>query len=85
VVFGLGIATVLTLVLTPSFLALRVWLGTYLSWMGRLMARITGGRSSNIAQDMRLARKARKMPTTEILWDTPAENTAPIAIQRAAE
>ncbi len=71
VVFGLGIATVLTLIVTPSFLALRVWLATYLSWMGRLLARITGGRSSLIAQDMRLARKARKMPTTEILWDEP--------------
>ena len=70
VVFGLGIATVLTLVLTPSFLSLRVWLGTYMSWMGRILARITGGRSSRIAQDMRLARKARKMPTTEIQWDS---------------
>jgi multidrug efflux pump len=28
VVFGLGVATVLTLVLTPSLLALRVWVET---------------------------------------------------------
>jgi len=75
VVFGLGIATILTLIVTPSFLALRVWLSTYMSWMGRLLARITGGRSSRIAQDMRLARKARKMPTTEILWDVEPGNT----------
>ncbi|MEP4038455.1 efflux RND transporter permease subunit [Pseudophaeobacter sp.] len=69
VVFGLGIATVLTLVVTPSLLAIRVWLSTYLSWMGRLLARVTGGRSSRIARDMRLAKKARKLPTSEILWD----------------
>ena len=73
VVFGLGIATVLTLVVTPSMLAIRIWLGTYMSWMGRLLARITGGRSSRIAQDMRLARKARKMPTTEIQWGSVAD------------
>jgi multidrug efflux pump len=69
VVFGLGIATVLTLVVTPSLLSIRVWLSTYMSWMGRLLARLTGGRSSRIAQDMRLAKKARKLPTTELLWD----------------
>ena len=68
-VFGLGIATVLTLVVTPSLLSIRVWLSTYLSWMGRLLARITGGRSSRIAQDMRLAKKARKLPATELLWE----------------
>ncbi|MEP2718231.1 efflux RND transporter permease subunit [Pseudophaeobacter sp.] len=69
VVFGLGIATVLTLVVTPSLLAIRVWLSTYLSWMGRLTARVTGGRSSRIAQDMKLEKRARKLPTSEILWD----------------
>jgi len=81
VVFGLGIATVLTLVVTPSLLSIRVWLSTYLSWMGRLMARLTGGRSSRIAQDMRLAKKARKLPTTELLWD----DVLPAASERKAE
>ncbi|WP_083097196.1 efflux RND transporter permease subunit [Pseudophaeobacter leonis] len=77
VVFGLGIATVLTLGGTPSLLSIRVLLSTYLSWMGRLLARITGGRSSRIAQDMRLAKKARRLPTSEILWDElDSENTA---------
>ena len=52
VVFGLGIATVLTLVFTPAMLALRVWAGTYLSgppgcwrccpWAGRAGRRRTG-------------------------------------------
>jgi multidrug efflux pump len=35
VVFGLGIATVLTLVFTPSLLALRVWFWTILGWIAR--------------------------------------------------
>jgi multidrug efflux pump len=87
VVFGLGIATVLTLVVTPSLLAIRVWLSTYLGWMGQLMARLTGGRSSRIAQDMRLAKKARKLPTSEILWDDLISRTplARSADQKASD
>ncbi|TMV13264.1 efflux RND transporter permease subunit [Arenibacterium halophilum] len=70
VVFGLGIATVLTLIVTPSFLALRVWAGVYATWIGRLLARLTSGRSSRIARDMRLRREARRLPATEIQWDS---------------
>ena len=33
VVFGLGIATMLTLVFTPSMLAVRVWFTTYVLWL----------------------------------------------------
>jgi len=69
VVFGLGIATVLTLIVTPSFLALRVWVGTYATWTGRLLRRLTAGRSSRIAHDMALRRSARKLKATEIIWD----------------
>jgi multidrug efflux pump len=69
VVFGLGIATVLTLVVTPSLLAIRVWVTTYLRALGRLLSRITRGRTSRIAQDSRLFKKARHLPTTEIQWD----------------
>jgi multidrug efflux pump len=76
VVFGLGIATVLTLIVTPSFLALRVWVGTYAIWFGRLLARATAGRSSRIARDMRLRRDARKLPSGEIIWDEGAPETA---------
>ena len=75
VVFGLGIATVLTLIVTPSFLALRVWFSTYALWGGRLLARLGAGSSSRIAQDMRLTRNARRLPTNEIIWDV--EEAAP--------
>lgn len=80
VVFGLGIATVLTLVVTPSLLAIRVWLSTYMHALGRVLSRITRGRSSRIAQDSRLFKKARTLPSTEVLWeddDTDATTSDP--------
>ena len=80
VVFGLGIATVLTLIVTPSFLALRVWVATYTIWLGKLLARVTAGRSSQIAQDMAIGNTARQMQATEIIWtDEPVQHpdTAP--------
>ncbi|MCB1310839.1 MAG: efflux RND transporter permease subunit [Sedimentitalea sp.] len=70
VVFGLGIATVLTLVVTPSMLALRVWVTTYLIWFARLLARLGSGRGSRIARDMALNRAARQIGESEIIWET---------------
>ncbi|MEO1706085.1 MAG: efflux RND transporter permease subunit, partial [Pseudomonadota bacterium] len=46
VVWGLGVATVLTLVFTPSMLALRVWASTYLLALARLFARLSFNRGS---------------------------------------
>jgi multidrug efflux pump len=68
VVFGLGIATVLTLVFTPAMLALRVWAGTYLVWASRLLAMVSMGRSSRAAQDWALAHAARRVRHDEIIW-----------------
>ncbi|UWQ30348.1 efflux RND transporter permease subunit [Leisingera sp. M523] len=82
VVFGLGIATVLTLVVTPSLLAIRVWFATYMGALGRALSRITRGRSSRIAQDSRLFKKARQLPTTEIQW---VESEAPESVEAPAE
>lgn len=80
VVFGLGIATVLTLIVTPSFLALRVWFSTYAVWLGKALARATAGRSSRVAQDMAIGRSARQMQSTEIQWgdqELPLEEADP--------
>ena len=68
VVFGLGIATVLTLVLTPSMLSLRVTAGAY-GAKARLAA-LALGRASQAGQDRILRRSARRIPAPEILWDT---------------
>ena len=88
VVFGLGIATMLTLVFTPAMLAARIWAATYVIAMGRVLARWTGGRSSRAAQDWVLRRRARKIGAPEILWDAERPDAAvalPVVPLRAAE
>ncbi len=89
VVFGLGIATVLTLIFTPSMLALRVWVTTYVRWFAQLLAKLSFGRSSRAAQDWALAREARRIKAPEFIWADPDEIAAapmPIAPPlRAAE
>ncbi|WP_082005585.1 efflux RND transporter permease subunit [Halocynthiibacter namhaensis] len=71
VVFGLGIATVLTLILTPSLLALRVWVsvGAYRSFTG--LKAMSMGPESRIARDIALGRAAKKIKSPEIMWDLP--------------
>ena len=79
VVFGLGIATVLTLVFTPSMLALRVWVaaGAYRSFSG--FKALVLGKDSQIARDLVLRRAARKTEPPEIMWDPDDENLVSIA------
>jgi len=69
VVFGLGIATMLTLVFTPSLLALRIWIVTYVVWIGRFLVRIGAGKSGKSAQDWALRRAAKRQKNTEIVWN----------------
>jgi len=92
VVFGLGIATVLPLVFTPSMLALRVWITTYARWLAQLLARMSFGRGSRAAQDWALAREARRIKAPEFIWTEPEDAApqpaAPVAVNlplRAAE
>ncbi|SDI01379.1 efflux RND transporter permease subunit [Lutimaribacter saemankumensis] len=88
VVFGLGIATVLTLVFTPSLLALRVWFSTYMRALGRMLAMLTKGRSSRAAQDWALRRAARRIKAPEIVWDedeVPTVTSRPVPPLKAAE
>ena len=69
VVFGLGTATMLTLVFTPALLAARVWVVTYILWIARLLVRIGASRRGKVAQDWALNRMARKTKPAEIIWD----------------
>jgi multidrug efflux pump len=88
VVFGLGIATVLTLVFTPSMLAIRVWFWTYVRALGRFMARMGASRGSRVVQDFALARSAKRLQAPEIHWgdepDDPPADAAQSSL-RAAE
>ena len=78
VVFGLGIATVLTLVFTPSMLALRIWIVTYAGWISRLFARLSMGRSSRAAADWALARAAKRQSLGELQWDPEVFDAEPV-------
>ncbi|MBJ3763565.1 efflux RND transporter permease subunit [Maribius pontilimi] len=87
VVFGLGIATVLTLIFTPSLLALRVWLsrGAYRSMRG--LASLS---TKSVREDLQLSRKARKTTGLELLWQTAddpdqPQDERPLPELRAAE
>ena len=70
VVFGLGVATVLTLVFTPAMLALRVWASAIALAAFRAVGRVGFGRASRAGQDWVLRRQARRMGRgVEIVWD----------------
>ncbi len=75
VVFGLGVATVLTLVLTPALLAVRAWFSIYLQWFAQLLAAMSLGRASRAAHDLALRRAASRLRSPEIIWEygPPAE------------
>jgi len=79
VVFGLGIATVLTLVVTPAMLALRVWLseGAYRGLRG--LGALSFGRRSQIGRDVALNRAARRLRGPELVW-LDADALAPAAV-----
>jgi multidrug efflux pump len=69
VVFGLGIATVLTLMVTPSMLAVRIWATTYVRWISQLLAKLSMGRASKAARDWSLQRDARRKSADQIIWE----------------
>ncbi|SFN34475.1 multidrug efflux pump [Roseovarius lutimaris] len=83
VVFGLGIATVLTLIFTPAMLAMRVWAGTYVLWTAQLMAKLSMGRSSRAARDWALTRAARRVQAPELVW--PDESAPDIGYVEEAD
>ena len=85
VVFGLGIATFLTLLFTPSMLALRVWLslGAYRG-LDRLKA-LSLGPGSREARDLALGRAASRVRDPEIVWDDESEPRQPVLHLGAAE
>ena len=67
-------ATVLTLIFTPSLLALRVWFWTILGAIARGLARLGARRMSRTAQDWSLQGQARRAANPTIFWDErPAE------------
>ncbi len=85
VVFGLGLATVLTLVVTPSMLAIRVWATTYVRWLATLLAKLSMGRASRAARDWALERDAGRIAGTELIWtdETPPAAAGDVPLKAA--
>ncbi|MGJ8584821.1 MAG: efflux RND transporter permease subunit [Marinosulfonomonas sp.] len=76
VVFGLGIATVLTLIFTPAMLALRVWVANGAYFTSSRVQALARGRKSRPAMDISLQSAARKLKQPEIIWDVDPVETA---------
>ena len=68
VVFGLGTATVLTLVFTPSLLAIRVWIYIYTIWFARALVVLGVPKQAKMAQDWALQRSMKRIKNPEIIW-----------------
>ncbi|MEQ9055351.1 MAG: efflux RND transporter permease subunit [Roseovarius confluentis] len=89
VVFGLGIATVLTLVVTPSMLALRIWFWTIIGGIASTISAFTRGSGSRNARDYALKKAAKRARPSDIVWDVDENPSAPkqavAAELRAAE
>ncbi|MCP5085716.1 MAG: efflux RND transporter permease subunit [Rhodobacteraceae bacterium] len=78
VVFGLGIATVLTLVFTPSLLALRVWATTGAYTLGSFAGSLIRGRDSLVGRNRAQRKTARRHSVDDIDWVEPEpKETAP--------
>jgi multidrug efflux pump len=76
VVFGLGVATFLTLMVTPAALAARVWVTVgFLGLLGFIRA-VFSRRESAFRQERRLRRKARRLAPDDLIWDDAAHQPA---------
>ncbi len=75
VVFGLSTATVLTLVVTPSLLAIPIWAKKGSYRFARLAAATAAGKNSRYSRDLRLARALKQIRSPTIAWDTDGWHT----------
>jgi len=80
VVFSLGVATVLTLMLTPAMLALRGWIekGAYRGALGLRWLFAKGGSAAR--RDRELHKKLARVRDTELIWDTGLPARRPVTV-----
>ena len=69
IVCGLATATILTLIVTPSMLAIPVWArkGSYRMAVG--IAATAAGKSSAVSRDLRMQKALRRLRSPTIQWD----------------
>ncbi|MEM1160800.1 MAG: efflux RND transporter permease subunit [Pseudomonadota bacterium] len=81
VVFGLGIATILTLMVTPAALAARVWVGRFFAWLwGKIQSRETG--PAAVRQDNTVNALAKR-EAGDLIFDDPRRPAKPAVVQAA--
>lgn len=68
VVFGLGLATILTLIVTPALLAVRVWVTKGIIGLGVRYERVRFGPKTPSWLDRSLRRLAKKAKAEDIAW-----------------
>ncbi|MBN8290506.1 efflux RND transporter permease subunit [Rhodobacter sp. NTK016B] len=81
VVFGLGVSTVLTMVLTPALLAARVWVEAFFKGIAPRVKALRKGRARD---DRRLRARSHKVRHAEIIWD-PVYTTDPARPEDSGE
>jgi multidrug efflux pump len=79
VVFGLGAATLLTLVVTPAALAARIWITVGAVNLIRLARASFGGR---VARDRRLAIAARRLAPGDLVFAPEQASLSPVKTAR---
>lgn len=77
VVFGLGISTVLTLILTPALLAARIWIEVFFASIGPRLRALRNGKARD---DRDLTKRTGKVRHAEIIWDPIADPVGPVAV-----
>ena len=89
VVFGLGLATILTLVVTPAMLAIRVWAVRLMLLLYRSYVRVRIGENTPVWIDHKLRQMARKANAEDVAWldaISPVATNSPVtATPQAAE
>ena len=83
VVFGLGISTLLTLLVTPAALAARVWVERFLGMAVTSAGDVAG--SKNRRARARLAKAFRRHPNADLVFDDPKDKPAKPSFVQAAE
>ena len=85
VVFGLGLATILTLVVTPALLAIRVWVTKAIGALALRYERVRFGAESQGWLDRQIQKVARKIKAEDIAWvQLPASPVAAATAGAAA-
>lgn len=73
VVFGLGLATILTLIVTPALLAIRIWVSGAFTGAGLFYQRLRFGPDTQSWIDRTKRKLAGRTPAQDVTWIVPID------------